>query len=400
MVRLSLIALPFLASLVGVAAQPPACSHIAVALKASKQVRLGGSTWATFSMTNTGSTAMSDLIVGITLPPQYLAPKMTVQSLTKPPAQAQYVAPSAVWTSVTVPARKTLRFKVKAKTNKCDSYATSLQINAAAYMVDSQSALVCYSGADPATVKVATTKHSIVACPTPPPGPVGPVSVYAVNQIIIDGTPQRRALTEGTRQLTARSLEECTERCSSIYRKPFYVGYNAQTFACSCCQNTVVRACARAVGCKVPSYDTPLPLRRLNVQVFSSRRWAGIRTRCLLPLPARHNAYYSTYYTNPRKRPIPRRMAQGGETGFFSVYSLIPICTCPSSHPPPFILPRTCTPQGLARRARWEAACPCRQQQHQHQHQHQHQQEQQQEQRRRRWWRSRHCMRLCGVLPF
>jgi hypothetical protein len=222
----------------GAAAQPPACSNIAVALKASKRVRLGDSTSATFSMTNTGSTARSGLIVGITLPPQYLAPnKMAVRPLTKPPTQAHYVAPSAVWTSITIPARKTLHFTVKAKTKKCDSYTTSLQINAAAYMIDRQWALECYSSADPATVKVETTRHSIVACPTPSPGPVGPVSLFAVDQAFAGASPQRRALTEGTRKLTVSSLDECTAVCRETYTKPFYVVYNAVTLACSCCQN-------------------------------------------------------------------------------------------------------------------------------------------------------------------
>lgn len=308
MVRLStsLIALPFLASLMGAAAAAPACSNIAVALKASKQVRLGGSTLATFSMTNTGSTAMSGLIVGITLPPQYLAPKkMAVHPRTKPPAQAQYVAPSAVWTSITVPAGKTLRFTVKAKTNKCDSYTTSLQINAAAYMVDSQSALVCYSGADPATVKVATTKHSIVACPTPPPGPVGPVSLYAVNQAFAGASPQRRALTEGTRQLTARSLEECTAVCSETYTKPFYVVYNAHTFACSCCQNTC-GTCVRP-SCRL---QRPLPSPPITPHYpFAarmsrcSRHGAGLEcvpgacARSRHDLCAHHSAYYSAHHS-------------------------------------------------------------------------------------------------------
>jgi hypothetical protein len=128
------------------------------------------------------------------LPPQYLAPKkMAVRPVTKPTAQAHYVAPSVVWTSITVPARNTLRFTVKAKTKKCDSYATSLQINAAAYMVDRQWAPVCYSGAEPATVKVVTTKHSIAACPTLPPGPVGPVSLFAVDQAFAGASSQRRS---------------------------------------------------------------------------------------------------------------------------------------------------------------------------------------------------------------
>lgn len=217
----------------------PLCPNLRVQLKASRSIKPGDAASATFTIKNAASTAMIGVMVSIQLPEHFLSPHAAK------PAGGVYTSPSQIWTEVTIPARKSLRFKVKAKHDTCQPAAATAAFNAQAYMM-SNGAITCLSPARPAMATVKRGRSSAMPCPTPPPG-----APYAIDQIftgMLTG-PAGRAL-EGTAHRTLLSsqqstLLDCKVFCATSFNFPFYASYNNITAACGCCQD--VETCGSLV---------------------------------------------------------------------------------------------------------------------------------------------------------
>jgi hypothetical protein len=255
-----LLALALLAG-AAVAQQPPACSGLALRLRATKQATPGGSTTASFLVQNTGSAAVSNLVVGFTLPAEYQKPHHTsVRPNLKPRPTVAVSVPTTVWRSVSIPAGKTLRFAIKSKLGTCQPAATALNITAVAYTMDASNAIACLSSPTPATVRIKARKRTADPCPTPsPPEPVPipipgvTVTVVAENQAFAGADPvltRRLVKARGLRGLEVTSLVTCIEACNSTLGMPSFAVYNEGSNACACC------ASLDTCGTLVPSPGT------------------------------------------------------------------------------------------------------------------------------------------------
>lgn len=229
------------ALLLGGAVAQPACPNLSVRLKASKQVALGGSAHATAVRNGAWGSDVSNVVVSITLPPNFQKP-IRVKSMPKAYlGQAPtYNALSVVWAGVTIPRGKQLRLSIRSKLDKCQAGAASLDFIAAAYIVDSANNIVCLSQpAGPATIKVkalnAKQAQLVAPCPGSGSGPQGS-SLLAENQAF-SGSSDPNNNRRGRRHLAEEaSLDACIASCGNVLDKPYYVAYNANTGACSCCK--------------------------------------------------------------------------------------------------------------------------------------------------------------------
>jgi hypothetical protein len=221
------------------------CPNLSVRLKASNNRR--GRASATLTITSTGQSPVTNMMVSIQLPEHFSPPSSaSIKPTLDPQPASMYSAPSQIWSNVTIlQPGKQLRFKIEGTRDACQADATTATFNAQAYLM-SGSTITCISRASPAAVKVKNGRKPAAPCPPPPA-----VALFAADQTFFGMTepqPVRRLLEEeegGTargsdRILASTSPEDCIAQCGAAgLTPPFYASHFASTGGCRCCQDGV-----------------------------------------------------------------------------------------------------------------------------------------------------------------
>ena len=259
-----------LALLAWLSCAQPSCPDLAMKVRVNKAAALGGAVTVRAKVDNAGPARQEDVAIGIILPDALWSPVRPVATALKQPGRSvvspKYQAPGVYWLRVSVPMRKNVKVRVKARVAACPALVgTTLAFTGIVYKTNATGQVICATAATGrrnATRIKPSIGHSRTlppsACSTPTPAPGTPYVLVAEDQQILgaENTPflggRRRVLTpkEGTsvsaaidRELPAQqyTAQDCYEACSfsGKYVTPFYMSFYEPpggTAECYCSQ--------------------------------------------------------------------------------------------------------------------------------------------------------------------